>query len=231
LLQKFAICFKSDMIQIGLNEKEKTMAISLKGTQTEKNLLIAFAGESQARNRYTFFASQAKKNGFEAISKIFLETAEHEKEHASRLFKFLEGGELEITYSFPAGKIGTTLENLQAAAYGEHEENTDMYPKFAQTAAQEGFEAVAEILKNIGYAERYHESRFRALIEAIESGTLFKQDKIVMWRCTNCGMWHIGTEAPKVCPACLHPQGYFLSEALASKCDTNEGFYEYTNID
>ena len=128
--------------------------VSLKGTQTEKNLLIAFAGESQARNRYTMFASAAKKEGFQAISKIFLETADQEKEHASRLFKFLEGGDLEITASFPAGKIGTTLENLQAAAYGEHEENTDMYPKFAQIAAQEGFPAIAEILKNIGFTAR-----------------------------------------------------------------------------
>ena len=195
------------------------MALSLKGTQTEKNLLIAFAGESQARNRYSFFASKAKDEGYQAIGKIFLETAEQEREHASRLFKFLEGGELEITASYPAGKIGTTLENLQAAAYGE------------QIAAQEGFDAIAEILKNIGLAERYHESRFRALIDAIENGTLFKQDKIVMWRCTNCGMWHIGLEAPKVCPACLHPQGYFISEGTISRCDTNEGFCEYANID
>ena len=207
------------------------MAVSLKGTQTEKNILMAFAGESQARNRYTFFASAAKKEGFHAIAKIFEETANQEKEHASRLFKLLEGGELEITASFPAGKIGTTLENLRAAAYGEHEENTDMYPKFAQIAAQEGFAAIAEILKNIGYAERYHEARFKALADAIENGTLFKSDKIVMWRCTNCGNWHIGTEAPKVCAACLHEQGYFVSEALAAKCDTNEGFCEYTNID
>ena len=138
---------------------------------------------------------------------------------------------MEITASYPAGKIGTTLENLQAAAYGEHEENTYMYPKFAQIAAQEGFDSIAEVLKNIGYAERYHESRYRALIDAIESGTLFKQDKIVMWRCTNCGMWHIGTEAPKVCPACLHPQGYFISEGTISRCDTNEGFCEYAKID
>jgi len=205
--------------------------VSLKGTQTEKNLLIAFAGESQARNRYTMYASQAKKDGFQAISKIFLETADQEKEHASRLFKFLEGGELEITASFSAGKVGTTLENLQAAAYGEHEENTDMYPKFAQIAAQEGFPAIAEILKNIGLAERYHESRFRALAEAIEDGTLFKQNNIVMWRCTNCGMWHIGTDAPSVCPACLHEQGYFISEGTISRCDTNEGFCEYAVID
>ena len=207
------------------------MAVSLKGTQTEKNILMAFAGESQARNRYTFYASAAKKEGYQAIAKIFEETANQEKEHASRLFKLLEGGELEITASFPAGKVGTTLENLRAAAYGEHEENTDMYPKFAQIAAQEGFAAIAEILKNIGYAERYHEARFKALADAIEKGTLFKSDKIVMWRCTNCGNWHIGTEAPKVCAACLHEQGYFISEALAAQCDTNEGFCEYTNID
>ena len=205
--------------------------VSLKGTQTEKNLLIAFAGESQARNRYTFFASQAKKDGYEAIGKIFEETAAQEKEHASRLFKYLEGGELEITAAFPAGKIGDTLENLKAAAYGEHEENTDMYPQFAQVAAQEGFTAIAEVLKNIGYAERYHESRFRALAEAIENGTIFKSDKIVMWRCTNCGNWHIGTEAPKVCPACLHPQGFFISEGIVSRCDTSEGFCEYAKID
>ncbi len=204
---------------------------TLKGSQTEKNLLIAFAGESQARNRYTFFAATAKNEGFQAISKIFTETAEQEREHAQRLFLFLEGGDLEISYSYPAGKIGTTLENLKAAAFGEHEENTEMYPKFAQIAAQEGFDAIAEILKNIGYAERYHEARYRALIEAIEKGTLFKQDKVVMWRCTNCGNWHIGTEAPKICPACLHPQGYFISEGTIALCDTNEGFCEYTNKD
>lgn len=207
------------------------MPVSLKGTQTEKNILMAFAGESQARNRYTFFASAAKKEGYQAIAKIFEETANQEKEHASRLFKMLEGGEIEITASFPAGKVGTTLENLRAAAYGEHEENTDMYPKFAQIAAQEGFAAIAEILKNIGHAERYHEARFKALADAIENGTLFKADKIVMWRCTNCGNWHIGTEAPKVCAACLHEQGYFVSEAITAQCDTNEGFCEYTNVD
>ncbi len=206
------------------------MAVSLKGTQTEKNILTAFVGESQARNRYTFFASKAKDEGFQAISKIFLETAEQEKEHASRLFKLLEGGNLEVSGSFPAGKIGTTLENLRAAAFGEHEENTDMYPKFAQIAAQEGFEAIADILKNIGHAERYHEARFTALADAIEKGTLFKSDKIVMWRCTNCGNWHIGTEAPKVCAACLHAQGYFISEGLVTQCDTNEGFCQIANV-
>jgi rubrerythrin len=211
-------------------QRRKIMA-TLKGSKTEKNLLIAFAGESQARNRYTFFASQAKKDGFEAIGKIFEETANQEKEHAERLFKFLEGGELEITNAFPAGKIGTTLENLKAAAFGEHDENTNMYPKFAQIAASEGFDTIAEVLKNIGYAERYHESRYRALIDAIEKGTLFKQDKVVMWRCTNCGNWHIGKEAPKVCSACLHPQGFFISEGTVNRCDTNEGFCEYTKKD
>lgn len=199
--------------------------MNIKGTQTEKNLLTAFAGESQARNRYTFFASQANKEGFQAIGKIFEETANQEKEHASRLFKFLEnGGELEITGTWPAGKIGTTLENLRAAAFGEHEENTDMYPSFAETAAKEGFDAIADILRHIGQAERYHEARYTALADAIEKGTLFKSGKVVMWRCTNCGNWHIGTEAPELCSACLHPQGYFVSEATLNKCDTSEGF-------
>ena len=202
---------------------------SLKGTQTEKNILTAFAGESQARNRYTFFAGKAKSEGYPAIGKIFEETANQEKEHAEALFKLLEGGELTVNAGFPAGKVGTTLENLQAAAFGEHYENTEMYPEFAQTAAKEGFPAIAEQLRQIGHAERYHEARYRALIEALEKGTLFKADKIVMWRCTNCGNWHIGTEAPKVCPACLHPQGYFIAESTLSKCDTNEGFCEYTN--
>ena len=197
---------------------------TLKGTQTEKNILTAFAGESQARNRYTFFASAAQKEGFQAIAKIFLETAEQEKEHASRLFKYLEGGEIEITAAFPAGKIGTTLENLKAAAYGEHEENTDMYPKFAATAAAEGFPAIAEVLKHIGYAERYHEARYRALIDGIEKGTLFKQPNDVMWRCTNCGNWHIGKDAPDLCSACLHPQGFFISDGTINNCDTTEGF-------
>jgi len=211
-------------------QKDIIMA-TLKGTRTEKNILTAFAGESQARNRYSFFAGAAKKEGYEAIAKIFDETAEQEREHASRLFKFLEGGELEITAAFPAGKIGTTLENLRAAQFGENEENTIMYPKFAEIAAGEGFDAIASVLKNIGMAERYHESRYKALADAIESGTLFKSDKVVMWRCTNCGNWHIGTEAPAICSACLHPQGYFISEGIASKCDTNEGFCEVANRD
>jgi rubrerythrin len=200
---------------------------SITGTQTEKNILIAFAGESQARNRYTFFASKAKSEGYAAIGKIFEETANQEKEHAECLFKMLEqGGEVEITAAFPAGKIGTTLENLKAAAFGEHHENTEMYPEFAQTAAKEGFEGIAEILRQIGHAERYHEARYRALIEAIEKGTLYKHDRDVMWRCTNCGNWAIGKEAPTVCAACLHPQGYFVSEGTLGRCDTNEGFCE-----
>ncbi len=202
---------------------------SLKGSQTEKNLLIAFANESQARNRYTFFASAAKSEGFEAIGKIFAETADQEKEHAERLFKYLEGGDIEISAYFPAGKIGTTLENLQAAAFGEHEENTVLYPKFAQIAAEEGFDAIASVLKNIGHAERYHEARYRTLIDAIENDTLYKQDVDVMWRCTNCGNWEIGKEAPIVCPACLHARGYFVSEGIAKRCDTSEGFCEFAN--
>ena len=204
---------------------------SIAGTQTEKNILTAFAGESQARNRYTFFASKAKSEGFEAIGKIFEETANQEKEHAECLFKMLtDGGEVQIAAGFPAGKIGSTLENLQAAAYGEHFENTEMYPEFAQTAAKEGFPSIAEVLRNIGHAERYHEARYRALIEAIEKGTLFKQAKDVMWRCTNCGNWHIGKEAPTVCPACLHKQGYFTAESTLAKCDTNEGFCEFATL-
>ncbi|MCL2369585.1 MAG: hypothetical protein FWC83_02820, partial [Alphaproteobacteria bacterium] len=151
--------------------------------------------------------------------------ADQEKEHASVLFKMLEsGGNLEITESFPAGKIGTTVENLRAAAYGEHHENTEMYPSFAQKAAEEGFPAIAETLKHIGIAERYHEMRFKTLADAIENGTLFKADKDVMWRCTNCGNWEIGTDAPTVCSACHHPQGHFISEGTLDKCDTNEGF-------
>lgn len=183
-------------------------------SQTKKNILTAFAGESQARNRYTIFASIAKKEGLQAISKIFLETADQEKEHASRLFKFLDGGMMEINASFPAGKIGTTLENLKAAANGEYEEHSDMYPTFAKIAEQEGFLDVAGAMHNIAKAEMLHESRFNALIHAIENNTLFKNKEAVLWFCTNCGMWHIGTEAPKVCPACNHEQGYFISENI-----------------
>jgi len=201
--------------------------MTIKGTRTEKNILTAFAGESQARNRYTFFASQAKKDGFEAIGKIFEETAGHEKEHAERMFKFLEGGELEIKATYPAGKIGATLENLRHAAFGEHEENTELYPAFAEVAAEEGFSAIADMFREIGHAERYHEARYTALANAIEKGTLFKSAKPVMWRCTNCGNWVVGTDAPELCPACVHTKGYFISEATLAECDTNEGFCSY----
>jgi len=182
---------------------------SLKGTKTEKNLLIAFAGESQARNRYTYFASQAKEEGYEQISAIFLETAENEKEHAKRIFKFLEGGDVEITARFPSGKIGTTLENLKSSAAGENYEHTKMYPEFSQIASEEGFEAISEVLKSIAVAERQHEKRYLSLIENIENDRVFKREKSVKWKCRNCGYIHEGTEAPNECPACAHPRAYF----------------------
>ena len=182
---------------------------SLKGTQTEKNLLTAFAGESQARNRYTYFASKAKKEGYVQIAAIFEETANQEKEHAKRLFKFLEGGEVEITGSFPAGVIGTTLENLKASAAGENYEHSTMYPEFAKTAREEGFEEIACVFEAIAVAEKYHEERYKALAENIEAGKIFKKDQPVRWRCRNCGYIHEGTEPPEQCPACAHPKGYF----------------------
>ncbi len=181
----------------------------LKGTKTEKNILTAFAGESQARNRYTFFASQARKEGYEQIAAIFEETANQEKEHAKRLFKLLEGGEVEITASFPAGVIGTTLENLKAAAEGEHFEHMKMYPEFARIAREEGFEDIARIFEAIAVAERYHEKRYRDFAENLEKGVVFKREKKVVWRCRNCGYIHEGEEAPRVCPACAHPRAYF----------------------
>ncbi len=182
---------------------------SLKGTRTEKNLLTAFAGESQARNRYTFFASQAKKEGYHRIAHVFLETAEQEKEHAKRLFKFLEGGEVEVSASFPAGKIGTTLENLLAAAEGENYEHSQMYPEFARIAREEGFPEIAAVLEAIAEAEKFHEKRYRALAEKVKDGTLFKRGTEIVWRCRNCGYIHVGEEAPEECPACAHPRGYF----------------------
>ena len=182
---------------------------NLKGTKTEKNLLTAFAGESQARNRYTYFASKAKKEGYEQISGIFAETADNEKEHAERLFKFLEGGEVEINASFPAGVIGTTLENLKAAAAGENYEHTTMYPEFARTAEEEGFKEIAEVFKHIAIAEKQHEKRYLALVENIEKKRVFKREKPVKWRCRNCGYIHEGTEPPDKCPACAHPKAYF----------------------
>lgn len=183
--------------------------VELKGTKTEKNLLTAFAGESQARNRYTYFASQAKKEGYEQIAAIFLETADNEKEHAKRLFKFLQGGEVEIVGVFPAGKIGTTSENLKAAASGENYEHTKMYPEFAKIADEEGFHEIAEVFRAIAVAERQHERRYLALLKNLEEGKVFKKDTVVRWKCRNCGYIHEGTEAPEKCPACNHPQAYF----------------------
>jgi len=182
---------------------------SLRGTQTEKNLLTAFAGESQARNRYTFFASKAKKEGYVQISTIFEETAAQEKEHAKRFFKFLEGGDLEITATFPAGIVDTTAENLRAAADGENHEWTEMYPAFAQVAREEGFEAVATAFEAISVAEKQHEKRYRDLMNIVEAGTVFKKEEPTRWRCRNCGYTHDGDEAPQACPACVHPQAHF----------------------
>jgi len=183
--------------------------VKLKGTRTERNLLTAFAGESQARNRYTFFASQAKKEGYEQISAIFLDTANNEKEHAKRLFKFLEGGEVEITASFPAGKIGSTEENLKESAGGENYEYNTMYPEFAQVADEEGFPEIAAVLRAIAEAEMSHEERFLKLLENIQKGQVFRREEKVHWRCSNCGYVHHGAEAPEVCPACDHPQSYY----------------------
>ena len=183
--------------------------MDLKGSKTEKNILTAFAGESQARNRYTYFTSQAKKDGYIQISKIFEETAAQEKEHAERLFKLLKGGEVEIQAAFPAGVIGSTVENLKAGAGGEHYEWTEMYPGFAEVAREEGFNSIAKIFMDISIAEKQHEKRYLDLAANIEAGTVFKRDEPVVWRCLNCGYLHEGEEAPKACPACLHAQEYF----------------------
>ena len=181
----------------------------LKGTQTEKNILTAFTGESQARNRYTYFASKARNDGYVQISTIFEETANQEKEHAKRLFKLLEGGEVEITGSFPAGVIGTTLENLQESAGGENYEHTIMYPEFAKTAMEEGFKDVAAIFMAIAVAEKQHEKRYNELAANIEAGRVFKREESTTWRCRNCGYIHEGTEAVDECPACAHKQAHF----------------------
>jgi rubrerythrin len=182
----------------------------LKGTQTQKNLLAAFAGESQARNRYTYFASQAKKEGYIQIQSIFEETANHEKEHAKRLFKYLKSGEeIEITAAFPAGTIGATVDNLKASADGENYENTSMYPGFAATAKEEGFNDIATTFASIAVAELYHENRFLALVENIEKDRVFKREMTVKWRCRNCGYNHEGNEPPDICPACAHPKAHF----------------------
>ena len=185
------------------------MEKSIKGTQTEKNLLTSFAGESQARMRYTYFASVAKKEGYEQISAIFTETADQEKEHAKRMFKWLEGGMVEITASYPAGVIGTTAENLKAAAAGENEEWTADYPHFADVADEEGFPAIAAMYRNIAIAEKAHEERYLAFLANIENESVFKKEEATVWQCRNCGFVYEGTEAPKACPACLHPQAYF----------------------
>jgi rubrerythrin len=182
---------------------------SVKGTQTEKNLLANFAGESQARNRYTYFASQAKKEGLEQISWIFADTADNEKEHAKRFFKFFEGGDLEITASYPAGVIGNTMENLKAAAAGENLEHTLLYPEAARIADEEGFSEIASVYRAIAEVEQQHEKRYIALLKNIENNTVFKKGTTVKWRCRNCGYVHEGPEAPAECPACAHPRDYY----------------------
>jgi len=183
--------------------------MELKGSRTEKNLMAAFAGESQARNRYTYFAGQARKDGYVQISAIFEETANQEKEHAKRLFKFMTGGEAEITAAFPFGTIGETAENLKAAAAGENYEWTTMYPEFAEVAREEGFDEIAGAMEAIAVAEKQHEKRYLALAKNIAEGTVFKKDAPVVWRCRNCGYLHEGPEAPEACPACDHPQAHF----------------------
>jgi rubrerythrin len=187
--------------------------MELKGSQTEKNLLAAFAGESQARNRYTYFASQARKEGYMQISAIFEETANQEKEHAKREFKFLKGGQVEITAAYPAGVIGSTIENLKAAAAGEHYETTEMYPEFAAVAEKEGFDEIAKAFRSIAVAEKRHEDRYVALAKNIADGVVFKREKPVRWVCRNCGYVHEGPEAPDICPACAHPQSHYEIEA------------------
>jgi rubrerythrin len=182
---------------------------SIKGTQTEKNLLTAFAGESQARNRYTYFAGTARKEGYVQISAVFEDTANQEREHAKRFFKFLEGGDVEIAAAFPAGVIGSSAENLEASAAGENHEHTEMYPGFAKVARDEGFPAIAAVFEAVSVAEKQHEARFRGLLANVKAGTVFKKAEKVRWRCRNCGYVHEGNGAPEVCPACVHPQAHF----------------------
>lgn len=182
---------------------------SIKGTQTEKNLLASFAGESQARMRYDYFAKQAKKEGLVQISLIFEETAKQEQQHAKRFFKHLEGGMVKVEAEYPAGVIGTTLENLEASAAGEHEEHTDLYPAFAKTAREEGFETIARLFEAVSVAEKQHEKRYVDLANNLKAGKVFKRDGAVVWRCINCGFLHEGPEAPQACAACAHPQSYF----------------------
>lgn len=183
--------------------------MSLKGTSTEKNLLTAFAGESQARNRYTYFASAAAREGYKQIEAVFLETADQEKEHAKRFFKFLEGGDVEVSAPFPAGVIGSTVENLKAAAEGEEHEWGSMYPGFARIARDEGFAEIAAVFENVSVAEKFHGERYRKLADNIEENQVFRRPGKVTWRCRNCGFTHQGTDAPNLCPACDHPQAHF----------------------
>ena len=185
------------------------MSASIKGSQTERNLVKAFAGESQARNRYTFFAGAARKEGLVQIAQIFEETASQEKEHAKRFFDFLEGGEVEITDCFPAGKTGSTLDNLKAAAAGEEHEWSSLYPGFAKIAREEGFVQIAIAFERISIAEKQHGKRYQDLAANLEGGRVFKRNDTVTWRCLNCGYLHEAPEAPKLCPACMHPQSYF----------------------
>jgi rubrerythrin len=182
---------------------------NLRGTKTEKNLLASFAGESQARNRYTYFASVAKKAGYEQIAAVFLETAFNEKEHAERFFKFLEGGDVEITASYPAGVIEDTAANLEASAAGENMEWTEIYKEAEEIAREEGFGEIASLFKEIAEVEEQHEIRYRKLLKNLKEGKVFKKDSVVKWKCRNCGYVHEGKEAPKECPACAHPQGYY----------------------
>jgi rubrerythrin len=185
------------------------MSKSIKGTKTERNLLTAFAGESQARNRYTFFASQAKKEGYEQIASIFTETAGNEKEHAEIFFKYLQGGDVEITAAYPSGVIGDTLSNLKAAADGERMEWTEIYANFGRIAREEGFDDIATSFKEIAEVEEFHEGRYRKLAANVATGEVFKKKTVVKWHCTNCGYIHEGAEAPKECPACNHPRSYY----------------------
>ncbi len=189
------------------------MEKSIKGSQTEKNLLKAFAGESQAKNRYTFFSKKAKEEGYEQIAALFLETAMQEEQHAKQFFKFLEGGPVEITATYPAGSIGTTAENLKAAAMGEHEEWTDLYPHFAEIAEQEGFKKVATAFKLIAKIEKEHEERYKKLLERVESGKVFEREEDTEWVCRKCGHVHKGKKALKNCPVCNHPEAYFEEKA------------------
>ncbi len=183
--------------------------MSVKGTRTEQNLLKSFAGESQARTRYTYFSSIAKKEGYEQIAALFMETAENEKEHAKVFFKYLEGGMVEITAAYPAGVIGTTAENLLAAADGEHEEWGELYPSFAAIADDEGFPEIATSFREIAEVEEHHEVRYRKLLALVEGGAFFKRDTVVRWKCRNCGYIHEGLEAPDLCPACAHPKAHY----------------------